>query len=193
MNAKRTLIVEIEFTRKTRKTRLSRIIRELNDLCISIYKLSDKAIDDWIILNPADFMFNVSHKIVVDYVPFFCTIKILRTKMLKLQDLTENTKKNLRNTEHILDIINYANEKGFLMGSQTIKRKYQNRKSNQEKKIERNCQNFNFACTIKFFYLWLIKILFTDEKNSVNFKKDFADELDAEILDEYVTYLAESF
>jgi hypothetical protein len=41
--------------------------------------------------------------------------------------------------------------------------------------------------------LWLIKILFTDEKNSVNFKKDFADELDAEILDEYVTYLAESF
>ena len=186
-NVKCEFPVMIKFIKKTQKTRLSRIIKELNDLCTTIYKINNRSVNNWIIVSQLDFFKEIKCVIEVDYVTLYYSIKILRAKILKLQELTETTQKNLANTNKILSILDTANCNGFLHNYQAIRRKYVNRKINQQKKIERNNNIYSFACSINFFYFWLVKILILHPVNKCK-SNEICDELDVLIIDEYIRF-----
>lgn len=186
-NVLQDYIYKLEFDKKTQKTRLSRLIRELNDLCACIYKTNGKEVADWIVLtNNLKFDNKNVQTLKVNYVSFFCSIKILRNKVLKIKDLELSTERNMHNTDAILKILSLANRKGFMHNYHAIKRKYYSRKLTQEKKIEKHKAAADYACTVKFFYLWIIKMLYVHEANRENFQKDVCDELDIEIVSEYI-------
>lgn len=183
-NAMQSYVFEICFEKKTQKTRLSRLNKELNDLCACIYKVNKKQITDWIIFSTSTFnKVNASFKI--NYVSLYCTLKVLRNKVLKTKELQTTTEHNLKQTTEMLKILNDANNAGYIQQYQAIRRKYYNRKQSQKKKIEKHSLSYNYACTIRFFFIWIAKIIASDKQN-YNANKELCNELDIELISEFI-------
>lgn len=160
---KENVTYEIKFKTKTPKTKINRLIRELNDLCASIYKVSNNKVDDWILVS---YLTNndIKSTYIVDYTSFYYFIRGFRTGAIKNSEIINNIKFSLQSTITSLKIIKTASEQGFIDNYRTIKRKYTARKQSQEKKIIYNTLKYNFVCTVRYFYY---SILSTLEKWSI--------------------------
>lgn len=185
-NVAREYVLCIKFNKKTPKTRISRIIKELNDLCTTIYRINQARVVDWILITPNKTCEKINAHVTINYISLYTAIKVLRVRFLKMNDIEQATLKNLKNTDLIINIIDQASKNGYLNYYASMKRRYKSRKSTQEQKLLRVTAQSTFVCTIKFFFYWIIKILINYSSDESN--EELCNDLDILLIEEYIMH-----
>jgi hypothetical protein len=185
-NVAREYVLCINFNKRTPKTRISRIIKELNDLCTTIYRINQEKVEDWILITANKTFEKIDANVTINFISLYTAIKVLRVRFLKMHDIEQATLKNLKNTEIIINIINQASRNGYLNYYASMKRRYKSRKIAQEQKLLRIAKQTSFVCTIKFFFYWIIKILINYSSDANN--EELCNDLDILLIEEYIMH-----
>ena len=146
--------IEIKFITKIIKSKINRLIKEINDLCLAVYRLNGQEVIDWIQCTTEP-QSTIHDSVTVNYTQIYYFIRALRSIVIKKQELIKNNKVSAEKTINALNIIDQAKNYGYIINFKAIKRKYQSRLKDQHNKIERHKTAFN--TTIKYFYIAIYK------------------------------------
>ena len=198
-NTKTNEKFSVKFIEKVVKSKVSKLIKEINDLCLNLFRVNNKSdCDEWILATPTN---EDETEYTISYKKFIFSIKSLRTKVIRKKELLSNNKRAATITSNTLAILDNANSKGYISNYKSLRRKYITRLRSQNTKTSYYANKHFFVPTIRNFYLLLHKgclqgwyggqtpNAFSNETPT----KNILEELETQIMEENIIHMIESF
>ena len=186
--------IVIRFESKTVKSKLTRLAKEINDLCLNIYRVNDKEnVTFWIECSIIQY---AQDYCVIDYVKMYYFIKALKNKVIRKKELISNNDIAAIKTNKTLSILKNANEKNLIMNYKSLKRKYASRLKAQITNIEQYKSKFIFVASTTYFFSIIKKQIYEwsggpmSNVNTISEPiEDFSILCEAQIMDEFIKSL----